>query len=269
MWMCDPRILCRKHLLGEHTECHMFLGSLNKKISIDGYITNDLFEPLLLKTRHDALADEISKRGYNHTSPLIFNQDLIFSYLPKHYINHKINKRNSLFLLLSRCQTCYNNFLNLTEKHMYSVTKSFKFEAAHRLLSVDESHGCRNIHGHSYVVRVTISVPGIKELENPHMVVDFGKMKEFKNQVIDNLDHKLILNSKDELINILKDVKDVQIIQMPQNLDPTAENMAHLFSINLRDICIKHFGILSATIKIDVDETVGNTASYTLQFATL
>ena len=29
-WMVDPRLLCRKHLLGEHVENHMFIGTLKR-----------------------------------------------------------------------------------------------------------------------------------------------------------------------------------------------------------------------------------------------
>jgi queuosine biosynthesis protein QueD len=267
MWMCNPKILCRKHLLGEHTECHMFLGTLKRKINIDGYIENDLFEPLSLKTRHQALADEIINRGYNHDSKLEFEEMTIFSYLPNHYINHKINKEVSLSKLLGRCKTCYYNYLKLvTENYMYSITKSFKFEAAHRLLSMEPNHSCRQLHGHSYVVKVTICTDDIKKMKNPNMVLDFGRLRRFKEEVIDNLDHVTILNSQDPLINILKDVDDIKIIAMPEGLDPTAENMAYLFAKNLKDMCITHFEIKTATIKIEVDETIGNTAAYTLYF---
>ncbi len=263
MWMCSPKIMCKNHLLGEHNECHMFLGSLKKRINIDGYIKNDLLEPLSLKNRHDALADEMIKRGYNHNSNLIFDENIIFSYLPAKYINHRINKENSLNILINKCLLCNQNFKK--ENIMYSITKSFKFEAAHRLLTMEEGHHCRNIHGHSYVVRTTIQIVNITLMKNPNMVVDFGKLKKFK-EITEALDHKLILNSNDPLIVILKDVPNVDIIKMPDGLDPTAENMAYLFAHNLKDLCTSEFGIEKATIKVDVDETVGNTASYTLFF---
>jgi len=37
-WMCDPRFMCNKHLFGEHVEHHMFIGTLERKKSINGYI---------------------------------------------------------------------------------------------------------------------------------------------------------------------------------------------------------------------------------------
>ncbi|HQF36525.1 MAG TPA: pyrimidine dimer DNA glycosylase/endonuclease V [Candidatus Dojkabacteria bacterium] len=109
--MCDPRFMCDKHLFGEHVEHHMFIGTLIRKKSINGYIKNDLLEPLSLKKRHNALADEILKRKHNHYTPLEF-ENSIFDYLQEDQINHKINRDNSLLLLLSRCDKCrqrYNN----------------------------------------------------------------------------------------------------------------------------------------------------------------
>lgn len=77
MWCVDPSKMCRKHLLGEHTECHMFVGTINKGISIQGYLDKGLVVPQGIKLRHDLLAEEIEKRGYNHKSPLPTYDDRI------------------------------------------------------------------------------------------------------------------------------------------------------------------------------------------------
>ena len=70
MWMLDPEWMCRKHLLGEHVEMHMFAGSMLKGVSMQGYIDNGLMERPLLLERHDALVAEMLARGYNHQSPM-------------------------------------------------------------------------------------------------------------------------------------------------------------------------------------------------------
>ena len=38
IWKINPKLMCRKHLLGEHVESHMFVGSINKRRSIQGHI---------------------------------------------------------------------------------------------------------------------------------------------------------------------------------------------------------------------------------------
>lgn len=70
MWMVPPEVLCRKHLLGEHVELHMFVGALNKQHSIDGYVSRGMVEVQSITSRHEALALEMQRRGYNHTSSL-------------------------------------------------------------------------------------------------------------------------------------------------------------------------------------------------------
>jgi 6-pyruvoyl tetrahydropterin synthase/QueD family protein len=143
---------------------------------------------------------------------------------------------------------------------MYSVTKTFKFDAAHRLFTMPETHKCRNIHGHSYVVRVGIYIEDIKKMKNPNMVVDFGILKKFQEE-LDNLDHSIILHEQDPLVEVLK--KHVcRVIVMPFENDVTAENMAVMFANSINHMCINEFKIAAGSIQVEVDETVGNTAAY-------
>jgi hypothetical protein len=109
-WMCDPRILCRKHLLGEHLECHMFLNCLVTKKKIKGYLDNNLFEPRSLWKRHNELVEEMKSRGYKHKTVLECTIDL--DCLPE----NKINKENSLAVLVSRCKECRKRMEELNEK---------------------------------------------------------------------------------------------------------------------------------------------------------
>lgn len=68
--MVDPRVMCRKPLLGEHVETHMFAGTIRKGRSIQGYIERGLVEVDKIKERHELLANEMVRRGYRHKSPL-------------------------------------------------------------------------------------------------------------------------------------------------------------------------------------------------------
>lgn len=63
-------LMCRKHLLGEHVEMHMLAGSINKGISMQGYIDNGLVNLEFIEDRHRQLVAEMLERGYNHKSPL-------------------------------------------------------------------------------------------------------------------------------------------------------------------------------------------------------
>ena len=79
MWMVNPKIMCKNHLLGEHREIHTFIGTLKRNISINGYINNDLLEPISIYNRHEELVREMKRRGYNHNSDL--NPDEAFQYI--------------------------------------------------------------------------------------------------------------------------------------------------------------------------------------------
>ena len=97
--MVDPKLLCQKHLCGEHLECHMFVGTLNKGYHVGGYIRKGLLEIHNLKLRHSQLASEMERREYKHNSPLP-NYLRVYS--------GQINKTKNLKELIKRCKKCRN-----------------------------------------------------------------------------------------------------------------------------------------------------------------
>lgn len=105
--------LCNKHLTGEHVEHHMFVGSLQKQISMDGYVANNLMEPLKLRERHDALAVEMGKRGMNHKSPL---PEYSLAYLPEGIIKATVDVKSSWLDLVGRCPDCKARYEALSTK---------------------------------------------------------------------------------------------------------------------------------------------------------
>lgn len=70
MWMVDPAVMCRAHLLGEHREMHALAGIIGAGKSLVGYVANGLIDTFRIQARHDAVAAEMVTRGYNHVSPL-------------------------------------------------------------------------------------------------------------------------------------------------------------------------------------------------------
>ena len=69
MWMTAPDKMCRKHLVAEHHECHVFAGRVLKGMPLGGYLAANLLEPSALEARHDELVAEMLRRGYKHGSP--------------------------------------------------------------------------------------------------------------------------------------------------------------------------------------------------------
>lgn len=102
MWNLDPRWMCRKHLLGEHVEMHMFVGTIQKGISLAGYIEKGLVIPRLIQYRHDELVKEMQQRGYNHRSPLDQPDVEIYD-----QYDPKIDIKSSMLDLFDRCEECF------------------------------------------------------------------------------------------------------------------------------------------------------------------
>ena len=104
MWMVHPRIMCRQHLLGEHKELHMLVGTLLKGTSIRGYVEKGLVDPRHIRSRHKELVDEMLRRGYNHKSPLREFDETVPGRL--------MDPQKSLTELLSRCSACRSRYLD-------------------------------------------------------------------------------------------------------------------------------------------------------------
>ena len=74
------------------------------------------------------------------------------------------------------------------------LTKEFTFEAAHALEGYDGL--CREIHGHSYRLFVTVKGTPCADESNPKfgMVMDFGELKRIVNeQILSRLDHAFVM----------------------------------------------------------------------------
>ena len=75
IWDVPPQTLCRSHLLGEHRELHGLWNILTKHGGTGGYAAHPETQRwrgrlAALHARHEALVAEMTRRGYNHASPL-------------------------------------------------------------------------------------------------------------------------------------------------------------------------------------------------------
>jgi 6-pyruvoyltetrahydropterin/6-carboxytetrahydropterin synthase len=67
--------------------------------------------------------------------------------------------------------------------------KEFTFDSAHFLPNVPDGHKCKNIHGHTYRLRVWL-----QGKPDPHFgwIIDFAELKKIIKPVVTQLDHKLM-----------------------------------------------------------------------------
>lgn len=70
---------------------------------------------------------------------------------------------------------------------MYTICKSFTFEASHKLKGLPKGHKCGRLHGHSYRVELIIAAANVDE---HGFVVDYGDLRVFEDYLRDTLDHR-------------------------------------------------------------------------------
>lgn len=105
------------------------------------------------------------------------------------------------------------------------VTKEFAFETAHALWNYDGP--CRNVHGHSYKLFVTLKGEPLDEPGNPKngMVIDFGDLKKLVNrEVVKVFDHSVVISNKfdkEKLEALEKMFGNVLVV----DYQPTCENL--------------------------------------------
>jgi len=103
MWMVNPRIMCRQHLLGEHVEIHMFIGTINRNKSVKGYLQKGLLEVHNLYSRHADLVGEMKRRGYNHCSKVNEKWKFVEEL-------GAIDREKNVNELVNRCSKCKSRY---------------------------------------------------------------------------------------------------------------------------------------------------------------
>lgn len=108
---------------------------------------------------------------------------------------------------------------------MQIVTKELKFEGAHRLINGYPGK-CRNCHGHSWVVFVSVRLKEGRRLNKYGFVKDFGDFKPLRDWIDNNLDHATIVSEDDSsFLSWLE--KECQRLYITQG-NPTSENLVQI-----------------------------------------
>ncbi len=114
------------------------------------------------------------------------------------------------------------------------VTREFTFEMAHALRNYDGP--CRNVHGHSYRLFVTVSGVPVDDINNPKtgMVIDFTELKNIiLNRIVNIFDHSVVVSrdfDKDKMEMMTKTFGNVVLV----DYQPTCENLVSDFAERLK-----------------------------------
>lgn len=115
---------------------------------------------------------------------------------------------------------------------MYTISKSFSFDAAHQLHGLPKDHKCSRLHGHTYTVEVYLQA---EALDKHGFVVDYNELGLLKKYIDERLDHRNL----NEVINTAT----------------TAENIAR----HLYDLCKSWW---PEVVAVTVSETPKTKATY-------
>ena len=114
------------------------------------------------------------------------------------------------------------------------LTKEFSFEAAHSLEGYDGA--CREIHGHSYRLFVTIKgEPSTEECDPKQgMVMDFGLLKRIVNeQIVSQFDHAFVVRRTEQGAQLRDMLDGIYSNIIMVDYQPTCENMLSDFALRL------------------------------------
>lgn len=124
---------------------------------------------------------------------------------------------------------------------MIRITKIFSFETAHILYGYDGK--CKNVHGHSYKLFVTLRGNPIDDI-NHHkngMVIDFGDLKTIVNEeVVKVWDHAIMLNASTPHKDLGKNLEEQGHNVIYCDYQPTCENMLYDIAKKIKNRLPKH-----------------------------
>jgi 6-pyruvoyltetrahydropterin/6-carboxytetrahydropterin synthase len=121
-------------------------------------------------------------------------------------------------------------------KQIIRVTREFTLETAHVLRDYDGP--CKNVHGHSYRLFVTVAGIPVNNPENPKngMVIDFTELKKVVlGAIIDKFDHSVVIPSDIDAVkmDMMKKTFGNTVVV---NYQPTCENLVADFAGRIREL---------------------------------
>ncbi len=114
------------------------------------------------------------------------------------------------------------------------ITKQFSFETGHALYGYDGK--CKNVHGHSYKLSVTVIGTPIDDRNNVKygMVIDFTDLKKIvKEEIVEDFDHATVFNATTPHLELANELKSRGHHVILVDYQPTSENMVVAFAAKI------------------------------------
>jgi 6-pyruvoyltetrahydropterin/6-carboxytetrahydropterin synthase len=134
------------------------------------------------------------------------------------------------------------------------ITKQFSFETGHALYGYDGK--CKNVHGHSYKLSVTVIGTPISDAQNVKfgMVIDFTDLKKIvKEEIVDQFDHATVFNKNTPHVELAHELESRGHHVILVDYQPTSENMVIDFSNRIKNRLPNNISLFS--LKLQETET--------------
>jgi 6-pyruvoyltetrahydropterin/6-carboxytetrahydropterin synthase len=153
-----------------------------------------------------------------------------------------------------------------------AVTKDYLvFASAHFITFA--GHRCESLHGHNY--RVGVTLEGALD-EGSWYVFDFVTLKKLMRQLVDEIDHLVLLPTENPIIGVREegDMVHVTVAGAPRYVFPrrdcallpipntTVEMLAQLLTGRLRAEVERIGAVHLSAIELEVEENFGQSAVY-------
>ncbi|MGG5577072.1 6-pyruvoyl trahydropterin synthase family protein [Myroides sp. C15-4] len=130
------------------------------------------------------------------------------------------------------------------------ITKQFTFETGHALYGYDGK--CRNVHGHSYKLAVTVIGTPITDSSHVKfgMVIDFSDLKKIvKEEIVDIFDHATVFNQNTPHVELAQELKDRGHHVILVDYQPTSENMVIDFAQKIKNRLPENLALYSLRLQ--------------------
>jgi 6-pyruvoyltetrahydropterin/6-carboxytetrahydropterin synthase len=158
----------------------------------------------------------------------------------------------------------------MTERYKVRVTKDhFAFCSGHFISY--EGDKCERLHGHNY--RTAVEIEGVLDVNQ--YVFDFIALKHLTKAITDDLDHRMMLPTRNPFIALEENSRSVRVryrdrewlfprgdcVLLPIE-NTTAELLARYIGQRLLDDLQKQHQYTPAVLRVEVEENIGQSATY-------
>src|SRR5436309_2057789 len=161
----------------------------------------------------------------------------------------------------------------MAERYKVRVTKDHLVFCSGHFISY-EGDKCERLHGHNY--RATVEVEG--GLDENFYVFDFIALKHRTKAITDELDHRMMLATRNALIAVEEGPVSIRVryrerewlfprddcVLLPIE-NTTAELLARYIAERLRDDLKKQHDYVPQVLRVEVEENIGQSATCELR----